>query len=236
MNKLFYIQTYRKVKHEDLKNNLQSRFLTGNYMGAAEFEFGSLGRARRFMQAAVVHDELFTIHEINVEFKRKGENVTVTFHVLTDPIGVQIFKDSIDFHLNGSVPGSRSKAPTGLYDIFVNGEDRNLLSTHLWMSVDGFIGTGTEAQQRPPIVFTDDAALMDRYYHQLINDVQSPNNEVSELSELKIGDLVKIPGRRGKEPVKVIGLNEDDTISVRIPHVKKASRWNRFDLLKVETE
>lgn len=233
-NTLYYTQTYCKDKTVYLDENTQRRFLIANYMGSAEFEFGSIGRARRFMHAAIKTDPGFKRYEVPVQFERKGQTVTQIFHLLTNAVGVEKFKEAIHLHLDGKVPGSRSKEYTGIYDIFAGDGRDEFTRIDLWFVVTGFIQGSDDGTNRPPIVFTDDKALLERYHHQLMNEVYSPDFEVEKLPELKIGDLVLVPGEKGSS--KVAGLNEDDTITVRTQYKKKTSRWNRFDLWKVETE
>lgn len=215
-DRMYYIQTYTKSDRSERYPDSVSRFLAGDYMGSAEFEWGSVPAAWKCLRAS----ELF-LHTRLVQSKG-GFGKLVTFYVIATESGYERFKRNIDIHLDGTSIGSRSKEYTGLWEKF-NAEPRRSSFADLWLDLGASLSRlNGEHMPVDPIAFTDDPNLAIRTILEL-----NRHKFDTDYERLHIGD--QIYTYLNLKPFKVCGLNEDGTFSVKQKH-GKAIKLHKHDI------
>lgn len=182
-----------------------SRFLSFDYMGSSEFEFGSLGSSIREL---LKNKDILKYEVIPVSHKNK----VIDFHVISTDSGLERFKDKI----NGVVTRSNyTKEYTEIPDMF---EEKTYgMNTDSWLDVTGAV-LGTEDMINP-IFFT----IKKRTAIMVAQEIFSARTEDTPVKEFRMFDEVFI--RQGKHPGKIIAINEDGTYNVKVFN----TRYTRVD-------
>ena len=202
---MYYIQRYHekdKVNQKEANNNPTiGRFLDGDYMGSAEFEFGSVSRSWANML-----ENLPKIHRLDLTFKSSFVTKEVPMFVIAEESQLDSIKDELNKHLDGKRVGKLTKEYTGLWETFkhhyVEKQERTWGLVDLWQDVSPFVRTG-RADVRSA-VFGLDPKLVIRVYMELLRAKLMKDKE----PEVSIGDLVYV--QRGTKIVeaKVVGIGE----------------------------
>ncbi len=202
---MYYIQCYHekdKVNQKEANNNPTiGRFLYRDYMGSAEFEFGSVSRSWANMV-----ENLPKIHRLDLTFKGSGVEKQVPMFVIADESQLEGIKDELNKHLDGNRVGKLTKEYTGLWETFkhhyIENQERTWSLVDIWQDVSPFVRTG-RANDRSA-VFGLDPKLVIRVYMELLRAKLMKDKE----PEVFIGDLVYV--QRGEKIVeaKVVGIGE----------------------------
>ena len=202
---MYYIQRYHekdKVNQKEANNNPTiGRFLKGDYMGSAEFEFGSVSRSWANML-----ENLPKIHRLDLTFKGSFVTKEVPMFVIAEESQLDSIKDELNKHLDGKRVGNLTKEYTGLWETFkhhyIEKQERTWGHADLWQDVSPFVRTGrTDVRSA---VFGLDPKLVIRVYMELLRAKLMKDKE----PEVSIGDLVYV--QRGTKIVeaKVTGIGE----------------------------
>ena len=202
---MYYIQRYHekdKVNQKEANNNPTiGRFLNGDYMGSAEFEFGSVSRSWANML-----ENLPKIHRLDLTFKGSFVTKEVPMFVIAEESQLDSIKDELNKHLDGHRVGKLTKEYTGLWETFkhhyIEKQERTWGLVDLWLDVSPFVRTGrTDVRSA---VFGLDPKLVIRVYMELLRAKLMKDKE----PEVSIGDLVYV--QRGTKIVeaKVTGIGE----------------------------
>ena len=194
---MYYIQRYHEKDKERQKeaNHVPTigRFLDGDYMGSAEFEFGSVSRSWSDML-----ENLPKIHRLDLTFKSSGIEKQVPMFVIADESQLEGIKTELNKHLDGNRVGKLTKDYTGLWETFkhhyVKKQERTWGLVGLWQDVSPFVRTG-RANDRST-VFGLDPKLVIRVYMELLRAKLMKDKE----PEVSIGDLVYV--QRGTKIVE----------------------------------
>ena len=224
---MYYIQRYHekdKVKQKEaIDDPTIGRFLDADYMGSAEFEFGSVSRSWINMI-----ENLPNIHRLDLTFKGSFTTKEVPIFVIAEESQLDSIKDELNKHLDGKRVGKLTKEYTGIWETFkhhyIEKQERTWGLVDLWQDVSPFVRTGrTDARSA---VFGLDPKLVIRVYMELLRAKLMKDKE----PEVSIGDLVYV--QRGTKIVeaKVVGIGEDFTYTLL------RSEWSRtivsvFDVL-----
>ena len=202
---MYYIQRYHekdKVNQKEANNNPTiGRFLDGDYMGSAEFEFGSVSRSWANML-----ENLPKIHRLDLTFKSSFVTKEVPMFVIAEESQLDSIKDELNKHLDGKRVGKLTKEYTVLWETFkhhyIEEQERPWGHVDLWLYVSPFVRTGrTDARSA---VFGLDPKLVIRVYMELLRAKLMKD----KAPEVSIGDLVYV--QRGTKIVeaKVTGIGE----------------------------
>ncbi len=202
---MYYIQRYHekdKVNQKEANNNPTiGRFLNGDYMGSAEFEFRSVSRSWANML-----ENLPKIHRLDLTFKSSFVTKEVPMFVIAEESQLDSIKDELNKHLDGKRVGKLTKEYTGLWETFkhhyIEKQERTWGLVDLWLDVSPFVRTGrTDVRSA---VFGLDPKLVIRVYMELLRAKLMKD----KAPEVSIGDLVYV--QRGTKIVeaKVTGIGE----------------------------
>ena len=202
---MYYIQRYHekdKVNQKEANNNPTIvRFLNSEYMGSAEFEFGSVSRSWANML-----ENLPKIHRLDLTFKGSFVTKEVPMFVIAEESQLDSIKDELNKHLDGKRVGILTKEYTGLWGAFkhhyIEKQERPWGHVDLWQDVSPFVRTGrTDVRSA---VFGLDPKLVIRVYMELLRAKLMKD----KAPEVSIGDLVYV--QRGTKIVeaKVTGIGE----------------------------
>ena len=202
---MYYIQRYHekdKVNQKEANNNPTiGRFLDGDYMGSAEFDFGSVSRSWANML-----ENLPKIHRLDLTFKSSFVTKEVPMFVIAEESQLDSIKDELNKHLDGRRVGKLTKEYTGLWETFkhhyIEKQERTWGLVDLWLDVSPFVRTGrTDVRSA---VFGLDPKLVIRVYMELLRAKLMKD----KAPEVSIGDLVYV--QRGTKIVeaKVTGIGE----------------------------
>ena len=202
---MYYIQRYHekdKVNQKEANNNPTiGRFLDGDYMGSAEFDFGSVSRSWANML-----ENLPKIHRLDLTFKGTSITKEVPMFVIAEESQLDSIKDELNKHLDGKRVGKLTKEYTGLWETFkhhyIEKQERTWGLVDLWLDVSPFVRTGrTDVRSA---VFGLDPKLVIRVYMELLRAKLMKD----KAPEVSIGDLVYV--QRGTKIVeaKVTGIGE----------------------------
>ena len=202
---MYYIQRYHvKDKERQKKANhvpTIERFLDGDYMGSAEFEYGSVSRSW-----ANMIENLPKIHRLDLTFKGTSITKEVPMFVIAEESQLDSIKDELNKHLDGHRVGKLTKEYTGLWETFkhhyIVKEKRPWGLVDLWQDVSPFLQT--ERANACGAVFGLDPKLVIRVYMELLRAKLMKD----KAPEVSIGDLVYV--QRGTKIVeaKVTGIGE----------------------------
>ena len=202
---MYYIQRYHekdKVNQKEANNNPTiGRFLDGDYMGSAEFEFGSVSRSWANML-----ENLPKIHRLDLTFKGSSVTKEVPMFVIAEESQLDSIKDELNKHLDGKRVGKLTKEYTGLWETFkhhyVEKQERTWGLVDLWQDVSPFVRTG-RADVRSA-VFGLDPKLVIRVYMELLRAKLMKD----KAPEVSIGDLVYVQHDKEIVEAKVTGIGE----------------------------
>ena len=198
---MYYIQTYKKVNNFEAKG--LASFLRGDYMGSAEFEFGSVQRA----YSGFADSPLVGLKKHVVQSKG-GKAAEVTFYVAATPDGHEAFAESIVRHMDGTRIGKVSKENTGLWEKFNSGFKSNYYPD-FWLCIDGSVGN---LDKEPPIAFSDDKLLVIDFFLYFTYSKPLEERAINVFDEVVISESFK-----GQKPeiFKVASILEDGSIVVK---------------------
>ena len=96
---MYYIQHYHEKDKVNQKEAINvptiRRFLTGDYMGSAEFEYGSVSRSWANML-----ENLPKIHRLDLTFKGTSITKEVPMFVIAEESQLDSIKDELNKHLD----------------------------------------------------------------------------------------------------------------------------------------
>ena len=202
---MYYLQTYHTASLKDYKSDKLSFFLKGNYMGSAEFEFGSVQRSYQH----VGDNKNMKLHKVEAKVGN-GKISPVIFSVIADDQGLASFKDTIESHLcleRSKVP--QTKERTDLWEKFVEMKNNR---ADFWFSIDRFVHS---SNQKPVVAFSDKADLaLGFFLHFTAAKLETEKNawEPMMFEEVFCFKSTK------REIFKVAGLNEDDSVTIKGNH------------------
>ena len=202
---MYYIQRYHEKDKVNQKeaNNIPTigRFLIGDYMGSAEFEFGSVSRSWANML-----ENLPKIHRLDLTFKSSFVTKEVPMFVIAEESQLDSIKDELNKHLDGKRVGKLTKEYTGLWETFkhhyVEKQERTWGLVDLWLDVSPFVRTGrTDVRSA---VFGLDPKLVIRVYMELLRAKLMKD----KAPEVSIGDLVYVQHDKEIVEAKVEDIGE----------------------------
>ena len=202
---MYYIQRYHekdKVNQKEANNNPTiGRFLDGDYMGSAEFDFGSVSRSWANML-----ENLPKIHRLDLTFKGSLVTKEVPMFVIAEESQLDSIKDELNKHLDGKRVGKLTKEYTGLWETFkhhyIEKQERTWGLVDLWLDVSPFVRTG-RADVRSA-VFGLDPKLVIRVYMELLRAKLMKD----KAPEVSIGDLVYVQHDKEIVEAKVEDIGE----------------------------
>ena len=202
---MYYIQRYHVKDKERQKeaNHVPTigRFLDGDYMGSAEFEFGSVSRSWSDML-----ENLPKIHRLDLTFKSSGIEKQVPMFVIAEESQLDSIKDELNKHLDGKRVGKLTKEYTGLWEAFkhhyIVKEKRPWGHVDLWLDVSPFVQT--ERANARGAVFGLDPKLVIRVYMELLRAKLMKD----KAPEVSIGDLVYVQHDKEIVEAKVEDIGE----------------------------
>ena len=202
---MYYIQRYHEKDKVNQKeaNNIPTigRFLNGDYMGSAEFEFGSVSRSWANML-----ENLPKIHRLDLTFKSSFVTKEVPMFVIAEESQLDSIKDELNKHLDGKRVGKLTKEYTGLWETFkhhyIEKQERTWGLVDLWLDVSPFVRTGrTDVRSA---VFGLDPKLVIRVYMELLRAKLMKD----KAPEVSIGDLVYVQHDKEIVEAKVEDIGE----------------------------
>ena len=202
---MYYIQRYHekdKVNQKEANNNPTiGRFLIGDYMGSAEFEFGSVSRSWANML-----ENLPKIHRLDLTFKSSFVTKEVPMFVIAEESQLDSIKDELNKHLDGKRVGKLTKEYTGLWETFrhhyIEEQERPWGHVDLWLDVSPFVQT--ERTNASSTVFGLDPKLVIRVYMELLRAKLMKD----KAPEVSIGDLVYVQHDKEIVEAKVEDIGE----------------------------
>lgn len=198
---MYYIQTYKKVNNFEAKG--LASFLRGDYMGSAEFEFGSVQRAYSgFADSPSVGLKKHVIQS------NGGKDAEVTFYVAATPDGHKVFAESIVRHMDGMRIGRISKESTGLWEKF-NSEFNSNYYPDFWLCIDGSVNS---MDKEPPIAFSDNKLLVIDFFLYFTYSKPLEERVINIFDEVVISESFK---GQNPEIFKVASILEDGSIVVK---------------------
>ena len=202
---MYYIQRYHEKDKVNQKeaNNIPTigRFLIGDYMGSAEFEFGSVSRSWANML-----ENLPKIHRLDLTFKGSSVIKEVPMFVIAEESQLDSIKDELNKHLDGKRVGKLTKEYTGLWETFkhhyIEKQERTWGLVDLWLDVSPFLQT--ERPNARGAVFGLDPKLVIRVYMELLRAKLMKD----KAPEVSIGDLVYVQHDKEIVEAKVEDIGE----------------------------
>lgn len=216
---MFYIQRYSAPHAAFSFEKTFSRMISGDYMGSAEFEFGSVQKTWKFL-----HEENIQLSKVEVDPKEFHSSATepVTFYVISTELGIERFKKTIATHLDGTTVGSKSKEFTGIYEKFSATFNLSLYDKVIaWLDVTPFVNAATARDNGHPAFFTDDKALAKRVLMQIKR----------ELSQQEPAMFTDVMTHLSDEPMRLAGIMEDHVV---VKHYGKKIKLSESDIWTVE--
>ena len=208
---MYYIQRYHekdKVDQRETNNNPTiERFLDADYMGSAEFEFGSVSRSWANML-----ENLPKIHRLDLTFKSSFVTKEVPMFVIAEESQLDSIKDELNKHLDGKRVGKLTKEYTGLWETFkhhyIEKQERTWGLVGLWQDVSPFVQSANPDTRS--VVFGLDPKLVIRVYLELLRAKLMLDKEPT----VYIGDLVYV--QRGAKVIKakVVGIGKNFTYTL----------------------
>ena len=202
---MYYIQRYHEKDKVNQKEAINvptiRRFLTGDYMGSAEFEYGSVSRSWANML-----ENLPKIHRLDLTFKSSFVTKEVPMFVIAEESQLDSIKDELNKHLDGKRVGKLTKEYTGLWETFkhhyIEKQERTWGLVDLWLDVSPFVRTGrTDVRSA---VFGLDPKLVIRVYMELLRAKLMKD----KAPEVSIGDLVYVQHDKEIVEAKVEDIGE----------------------------
>lgn len=223
---MYYIQRYHtkdKVNQKEA-NNIPTigRFLIGDYMGSAEFDFGSVSRSWANML-----ENLPKIHRLDLTFKGSSMTKEVPMFVIAEESQLDSIKDELNKHLDGKRVGKLTKEYTGLWETFkhhyIEKQERTWGLVDLWLDVSPFVRTGrTDVRSA---VFGLDPKLVIRVYMELLRAKLMKD----KAPEVSIGDLVYV--QRGTKIVEAKVEDIGEYFTYTLSYFQNRMAVSVFDVL-----
>lgn len=217
---MYYIQRYNAPHPDRNFEKTFSRMISGDYMGSAEFEFGSVQKTWKFL-----HEENIQLSRIEIDPKEFHSSKTepVTFYVISTELGIERFKKTIAFHLDGTTIGSKSKEFTGLYEKFSTTTFKPAFYDEViaWLDVTPFVNAATAHDNGHPAFFTDDKALAKQVLMQI-------KRSLSQEEPVMFTDVMT---HLSDEPMRLAGIMEDHVV---VKHYGKKIKLSESDVWTVE--
>ena len=216
---MYYIQRYNAPHPARNFEKTFSRMISGDYMGSAEFEFGSVQKTWKFL-----HEENIQLSKVEVDPKEFHSSATepVTFYVISTELGIERFKKTIAIHLDGTTVGSKSKEFTGIYEKFSATFNLSLYDKVIaWLDVTPFVNAATARDNGHPAFFTDDKALAKRVLMQIKRT----------LSQEEPAMFTDVMTHLSDEPMRLAGIMEDHVV---VKHYGKKIKLSESDVWTVE--
>ena len=208
---MYYIQRYTvktKVDQRETNNNPTiERFLDADYMGSAEFEFGTVNRSWANMV-----ENLPNIHRLDLTYRGIGLTKEVPVFVIAEESQLDSIKDELNKHLDGNRIGKLTKEYTGIRetfkDTYIKQQERSYGHSNLWQDVSPFVQSANPDTRS--VVFGLDPKLVIRVYLELLRTKLMLDKEPT----VYIGDLVYV--QRGAKVIKakVVGIGKNFTYTL----------------------
>lgn len=206
---MIYLQTYKAKSLKDYQQMGLAFLMSGDYMGSAEFEFGSVQKSYRYLN----DNKNMKIHEVTAEVN-KGDKAPVVFSVIADDHGLAHFKETIESHLDAKCLNKpRTKERTGLLEKFALGQKDEGLPD-FWFSIDRYVGY---TEEKPVIAFSDRKELVLGFFlHFTAGKLNPPENKEAWTPRMfeEVYCFRSIEG----QVFNVAGLNEDGSVTLRGNH------------------
>ena len=139
------------------------------------------------------------------------EKLNVTMYVIGTQESLDRFKSHIHKYFCSEPISRTARGTPGLYERFVSKDEEKVKpfsKTNVWMEVTSGIANEYADSIAPPVLFTADRFMAIRLYLELQVETLNPDRIEANI-------LDKAYCFRSKLEHSVIGLNEDDTITVR---------------------
>ena len=221
---MYYIQRYTvktKVGQRETNNNPSvMRFLDADYMGSAEFEFGTLNRSWINMI-----ENLPKIHRLDLAFKSSSVTKEVPMFVIAEESQLDSIKDELNKHLDGKRVGKLTKERTGLWETFkhhyIEKQERTWGHADLWQDVSPFVQSANPDTRS--VVFGLDPKLVIRVYLELLRTKLMLDKEPT----VYIGDLVYV--QRGAKVIKAKVVDIGNNFTYTLTHFQTRMVVSMFD-------
>ena len=221
---MYYIQRYNvktKVDQRETNNNPSvMRFLDADYMGSAEFEFGTLNRSWINMI-----ENLPKIHRLDLAFKSSSVTKEVPMFVIAEESQLDSIKDELNKHLDGKRVGKLTKERTGLWETFkhhyIEKQERTWGHADLWQDVSPFVQSANPDTRS--VVFGLDPKLVIRVYLELLRTKLMLDKEPT----VYIGDLVYV--QRGAKVIKAKVVDIGNNFTYTLSHFQTRMVVSVFD-------
>lgn len=208
---MYYIQRYSSIeeKNQRFLREVQgfSRFMSCDYMGSAEFEFGSIGRS--WMD---IIDTLPDIKRIELDIEHRGKPMIIPVFVMACPENIPYVKEKLLKHFDMKRIGSLTKNHIGFREAALslhcgvkNDFSRNNV---LWLDVTKHISDNQGSGKA--VVFS----LCPKYIIKVYLEAYRLKNLGEEEPDLRIGDFVYKHKQRRVEEFKVVGISPGPEITL----------------------
>lgn len=219
---MIYVQRYEAPDDYRKNNDSVSRIISGDYMGSAEFEFGSVQKSWKFLRDS----EIF-LNKVTVSPSEFGNpnGEPVTFYVISTTSGISRFQEMIPSHLKGE---ARTKESTYLHQQFnTTGKKSDyIMRTIAWLDVTEFVNNPQNNGTRDPVFFTANKGLALRLFMELKRDKEA-QAAYPEMFE-KVYTFLSHTSLSS-----VAGINEDESFTVKNFSTKaklsKYDIWNKTE-------
>ena len=219
-NQNYYIQRISKRYKENFERDYgQSTFFSLDYMGSAEYEFGTVGDSFKFIREHI-GEYVLKVGKFKLNISGK-EEVTKLFMFVPkgtdDEYIPNLFKNIYDYK-------HRTKEGTYIQSIFEYGD--SWFDTCAWFNlrVDGY------ASNEIPWFVSIDPMVAFYFYKLIIVDTNIDKEQKKIFDSISIGQKVTYPYYNGKESIledgEVIGFNED-SITVKRFNKKLRFHWRQ---------
>ena len=223
---MYYIQRYSLIERKEQRflRGVQgfSRFMSCDYMGSAEFEFGSVGRS--WMD---IIDTLPDIKRIDLDVELRGKPMTIPVFVMACPELVPYVKEKLLKHFDMKRLGSLTKEHTGFREaalkMYCGENDYFTRKTVLWIDVSEHITDNQDSGKA--VVFS----LCPKYIIKVYLEAYRLKNLGEEEPDLRIGDFVYKHKQRRVEEFKVVGISPGPEITLL--HGTKRTKVSVFDVI-----
>lgn len=223
---MYYIQRYNSIegKKQRFLREVQgfSRFMSCDYMGYAEFEFGSVGRSW-----VDIIDTLPDIKRIDLDVEIRGKPMTIPVFVMACPEHIPYVKEKLLKHFDMKRNGPITKCHIGFREaamsLHLGEKDIFTRNNVLWLDVGKHI---TDNQGSGKVtVFT----LRPKYIIKVYLEAYRLKNLGEQEPDLRIGDFVYKHKQGRVEEFKVVGISPRPEITLL--HDTKRSKVSVFDVI-----
>lgn len=184
------------------KSTTFSRFMRLDYMGSAEYEFGSVGRALRS-----IREKDMKLHKVPVTAYGK----TLDFWVICADNCLQGLIEKLPLLAEGKI---RTKERTDI-GCWFHPEFNESTSNNGWLVIDDFV-TMNDPRDQEVAFFTVSEAFASMFYCEYMRSNILGNIDLT--FDVRMFDKVYIPGH--KQLATVCGINEDGSYTVKFKNKK----------------